>query len=334
MPQLETVHVKATLTNVATAYFQEPDVFIADDVSPMVRSNKQADYYYTFGKEHFDLISAVRRPGTTPAEVEHTVSTDQFYCQEYALREKVTREEKQNADNPIEPEADAARYTSERLRLSREYRIAVQLTTAGNYQTGMKLTLSGADQWSLPTSSDPIGDIQTGIDAVAAQGKRPNSLFMGYEVWSVLKHHPDLIARLTDTKTRIVTKELLKAIWEEIEQVAVGGALYNTAAEGQTADLGYVWGKYFGIGYINRAMPNKKVPSFNYSFVWPYETRGGRVRRKDVDQGGSASGTVYQARTYPHADEGARADWVEVAMRTGFKITAPYMAYLISDAVA
>jgi len=332
MPQVETVHVKATLTNVAVAYFQEPDIFIADQLSPHVRVNKQADYYYIFGREHFDVISAVRRPGTTPVEVEHTVSTDQFVCQEYSMREKVTQEEKENADNPLEPEADAARYVSERLRLSREYRIAAQLTDANNYQSGMKVTLTDDDQWNEGTSSDPIDDIQTAIDAVAAQGKQANTMFMGYEVWSTLKHHPDLIARLTSSKTRIVTTDLLKAIWEEIDQVLIGSALYNSAAEGQDQTLGYVWGKYFGVAYINRAMPNKKVPSFNYSFVWPYVARAGRVRRDN--QPGAANGTVYQSRTYPHADPGAKCDWVEVAMRTGFKITAEYMGYLISGAVA
>lgn len=332
MPQLETVHVKATLSNVALAYFQDPKIFIADLVSPHVKVGKQADYYYTFGAEHFDVVSAIRRPGTTPVEVKHTVSTDQYFCEEYAMREMVFDEEKENADNPLAPEADAALYVSERLRLAREYRIATELTTAGNFQTGMKVTLAGDDQWSLGTSSDPIDDIQTGVDAVAARGHQPNTFYLGYEVWSKLKHHPDLIARLTDTRTRIVTTELLKAIWEEIDQVLVGGALYNTAALGQDQDLGYVWGKYFGVAYINRSLPNKKVPSFNYSFIWPYAARGGRVRRDK--QAGSTSGTVYQARTYRHADEGAKSDWVEVALRSDFKITANYMGYLISAPIA
>lgn len=331
MPQPETVHVKATLSNVALAYFQEPDVFIADRLSPMVRSAKQSDYYYLYGKEHFNVISAVRRPGSTPVEVEHTVSTDQYVCQEYALREMVTEEERDNADNPIEPEADAARYVSERLRLSREYRIAVQLTTAANYQSGLKATLTGDDQWQHGTSSDPVANIQTALDAVAAQGKRPNTMWMGYPVWAKLKHHPDLIARLKDSSTRVITSDLLKQIWEEIEEVLIGGALYNSAAEGQDQTLGYVWGNYFGVAYINRALPNKKHPSFNYTFVWPYSARGGRVRREG--QGGAAGGIIYQGRTYPHADPGARADWVEVGLRTGFKITGAYMGYLITDAV-
>lgn len=332
MPQIESVHVKKSLGNVATAYFQSPDVFIADLASPHVRVPKESDFYWIFGREHFNVVDAIRRPGTTPVEVEHTVSTDQFFCQEYSLREKITDEERENADAPIDPEIDAVRYTSERLRLSRELRIATTLTTAGNYQTGMKVTLGGGDQWNLGTSSDPITVIQTAVDAVAARGKQPNTMFMGHEVWSKLKHHPDLIARLTDTRTRIVTRDLLKAIWEEIDTVLVGSAIYNSAVEGQDESLAYCWGKYFGVAYINRAMPNKKVPSFNYSFVWPYTITQGRVRR-DAQPGGTR-GTVYQGRVYRHADEGARSDWAEVAFRVAFKITGDYMGYLISGAVA
>lgn len=332
MPQLETVHVKTTLSNVALAYWQEAGIFIADVVSPNVKVNKQSNYFYVFGKENFQILDAKRRPGTTPVEVEHTVSTDQYYCEEAALREKVTVEERENADSPIEPEADASRYTSERLRLMREYAIAYQMCLAGNYQTGMKVTLAGADQWDLYTSSDPIGVIQTAIDAVNAQGAPANTLWMGYEVWSKLKHHPDFLNRLPGNKTQVVTPDLLKSIWEELETIAIGRALYNAAVEGAAEDLGYVWGKYAGVCHLNQRMPNKKVPSFNYTFVWPYLARQGRVRRQD--QAGSSRGVVYQGRVYPHADAGAKCDWVEVGMRTDFKITGAYLGYLITAPIS
>lgn len=335
MPQYETVHVKQTLSNVAVAYFQSPDVFIADGLSPLVRVNKSSDYYYIFGREHFRVLNPIRRPGTTPVEVEHTVSKDQYVVEEKSLREKVTQEEIDDADDPIEPEADAARYVSERLRLSREHLIATELQNAANYQAGMKVTLADEAQWDKHTSSDPVTNIQTAVDAVAARGKAPNTMWMGYEIWSKLKHHPDFIARLEDQSTRIVTAALLMKIWEEIEQVYIGRALYDSAAEGQDEDLNYVWGKKFGVCYVNRALPNKKVPSFNYTFVWPYKTTAGRVRREDVaTQPGDAQGSLYQARTYPHADPGAKCEWVEVGMRTGFKITGAYMGYLISAAIA
>lgn len=332
MPQIETVHVKATLSNVALAYFQQPGVFIGDIVSPNVRVNKQADYYYVFGKEHFNILDAKRRPGATPVEVEHTVSTDQFYCEEDSLREKVPDEERENADNPIEPEADASRYTSERLRLVREYQVATVLTTAANYPTGWKRTLTGDDRWDVYTSSDPIGHIQTAIDTVNAQGAPANTLWMGYEVWSKLKHHPDFLNRLASDRTQIVTPDLLKTIWEELETIAIARAIYNTAAEGQDQILGYVWGKFCGVMHLNQAMPNKKVPSHNYTFVWPYAVRQGRVRRDQ--QPGAARGAVYQARVYRHADEGAKSDWVEVAMRTAIKITGETLGYLFTTPIS
>ena len=332
MPQLETVHVKATLSNVALAYFQQPGVFIADILSPNVRVNKQADYYYIFGREHFNILDAKRRPGSTPVEVKHTVSTDQFYCEEDALREKVPDEERENADNPIEPEADASRYTAERLRLMREYQVATVLTTAANYPTGWKVTLTDDDRWDVYTSSDPIRDIQTAIDKVNAEGAPANTLWMGYEVWSKLKHHPDFLNRLPGNKTQIVTPDLLKTIWEELETVAIARAIYNTAREGQDQTLGYVWGKFCGVMHLSRAMPNKKVPSHNYTFVWPYAIRQGRVRRDG--QPGAAGGAVYQARVYRHADEGARSDWVEVAMRTAIKITGNTLGYLFTTPIS
>lgn len=333
MPQIETVHVKKTLSGVAVAYFQQPGVFIAQKVAPFARVAHKSDYYFIYGMEHFDVVDAVRRPGTTPVAVEHTVSTDQYVCDEYSMREKVTDEEVEEADDPLEPQADATNYVSERLALSHEYRIATQLRDITNYQTNFTVTLTDGDQWNEGTSSEPIQDMQTAIDAIVARGVMPNTMWMGYPVWSQgIAHHPDFVNRLQSNNPQVVTAQLLMTLFPGIDTVALGSAVYNTAEEGQPQDLGFVWGRDFGVAYVNRTMPRKKAPSYCYSFLWPYSVTAGRIRR--TNQPGARNGAPFQARTYRHADEGAKSDWVEVAYRTGFKIVGPYMGYLIKDAVA
>ena len=73
-------------------------------------------------------------------------------------------------------------------------------TTAGNYPTGNKVTLSGTSQWSdYSGTSDPCADIETAKEAVRAKiGKRPNTVAMGAAVWAKLRLHPKIIDRIRD----------------------------------------------------------------------------------------------------------------------------------------
>ncbi|HEU4751465.1 MAG TPA: hypothetical protein VFU47_00055, partial [Armatimonadota bacterium] len=99
--------------------------------------------------------------------------------------------------------------------------------------------------------------------------RRANTLEMGYQVFEALALHPDLLDRCKYTGTgerpAMVTAQMMAALFM-VDQVLVGSAVSNTAEEGQTASLSFVWGKHAWIGYVSET-PALETPSAAYAFT-------------------------------------------------------------------
>jgi hypothetical protein len=120
-------------------------------------------------------------------------------------------------------------------------------------QVTQNVTLSGTSQWSDYVNSDPLPAIQSYFDTIKLNGLvTPNTIVMGYQVWSKLKNHPKLINRI-----QYVTKQALAlddfAALVGVKNILIGDAVSNTAVEGQTDTLGFVWGKNFWLMYVTEA---------------------------------------------------------------------------------
>ena len=158
---------------------------------------------------------------------------------------------------------DASENVTERLLVEREYDLATYMQNTSNLTNNT--TLSGTDQWSDYANSDPFDDIETGIESVRSKIFRgANTLVLGQQVWNKLKHHPDLIDRI---KYGGFGKMSLKALADllDLEEVIVGAAGRETAQEGQTSSLDYIWGKNAWLIYKTKR-PGIKQVSFGYHF--------------------------------------------------------------------
>ena len=125
----------------------------------------------------------------------------------------VTDEERQNADSPLSPDADATELVTNKILLGRELIIKNMVTNASNYASGLTVTLSGTAQWSDYANSDPIAAIRTAFRAMHARTLlEPNLAIIPYQVMSVLQDHPKLMARIMYTDRAILTPELIASL--------------------------------------------------------------------------------------------------------------------------
>jgi len=269
-------HIDRVLTNISLGYPNEE--FIGDVLFPTVRVRKQSDLYYVYGREGWVVEpgSDLRAPGTEANEIPGLeVSTDPYFAREHALQIPVTDEERENADSPLAPDRDGTELVTQKLLLGRELAIKNKVTAAANYNAANVVTLSGTSQWSDYINSTPITDAHTARDALhAGLFLRPNLVVMPYQVMSVLEDHPDFIERIKYSQVGVVTEELIARIMG-LPRVVVPGVGYNSARMGQTATLGYLWGKDVLFAYVP-ARPGLKIPAFGYEFVWVYP--GGQVQ--------------------------------------------------------
>lgn len=305
MLQVSDVVIDPALSDLSIAY--KNDSYLSEILFPTVNVAKQSGKYYKFDKANLRRNKSLRAPGGKANEVGFGLSTGSFITEDHALKEKIPFEVIDQAENALNPEMDAAENVTEMLMVDKEAAIATMLTDTGTVT--QNVTLSGTDQWSDFDNSDPFDDITTGINTVqAAIGKRPNTIVMGQAVFNKLILHPDVLERIKYTSGTSVTADMLARLFN-VTRVLVGAAVYNSAVEGQTDALSYIWGKHVVIAYTAES-PKLKQVALGFTMVY-----GKRVVKK-----------------WDEVDEDSR--YVRVNENYAQELVAAEAAYLIKNAVA
>lgn len=237
-------HVDVPLSNLAVSAFSDgTGEFIADQLFPSINVAKQSDKYYTIEKDHFLMLpgdAALRAPKTKARRIEFTVSSDSYFCNNYALANEESLENLANADMAIRLRQNSVRLITSQLRRYQEDRIASIVTSIDNIGSGV--SLSGTAKWSDYVNSDPIGDVRTAHAFIRSQtGLIANTMMIDWDTMQIIRQHPDLLDMYKYTSGGEVTDSQLAAVFK-VDRVLVGRAIKNIAAEGQTATNTNVWG--------------------------------------------------------------------------------------------
>lgn len=274
------VVVDPALSNVSIKYTN--DSFIADLMLPKIPVIKQTGKYYIYDKANLRIDKTARAAGSAANEIDFGVApTGTFSCDDHALKGFVADEVQDQADAALNPLIDETETVTEKLLLDREQNAATLLTSTANLT--QNTTLAGTSQWSDYNNSDPVGDIRTGRVTIHTNTfKKANTLEMGKPVWDILVDHPAIIERIKYSQLGVVTEELMARVFQ-VDQILVGEAGSNTAAEGQTDSLAYIWGKHAVLAYI---APQVKIKMLTLGATFTYKTR--QVKRwRDEDREGT-----------------------------------------------
>jgi hypothetical protein len=158
-PTSTQVHVDAILTNISVAYFQQQQNFIASRVFPIVPVAKQSDKFFKYTKNDWFRDEAQRRADATEsAGGGYNLTTDSYQADVYAFHKDVGDQTRANADAPINVDREATEFVTSRIALKMETQFVSNFFTTGIWGTDSTPT----NLWSDYTSSDPIGDVETG----------------------------------------------------------------------------------------------------------------------------------------------------------------------------
>ena len=255
------VHIDVALSNLSVKY-QNAEL-VGERLFPALPVDKDSNKYFIYGKENLRTYRTKRAPGTRAASMDWSVSSDSFKCEEYALEHPIPDEVRNEADAPLKPESDASEMLTDVLAHDQEARIAALALTAGSYAAGH--ANAAAKKWDDFTASDPIEDVRAMNSLIHGKIMRPaNCILLGKQVYDVLRNHPAVLARLSDSNTRIVTPALLATLFD-VQEVLVGGAKQITSAEGAATEVSsYVWGKNVILAY--KGTPGLKTITFGQTF--------------------------------------------------------------------
>jgi len=321
-----TIHYDALLSNYAADYMSQQNKFITKELLPAVIVNKQGDKYAKFSsKGLFDVKNDLRAKGTE-AEMIDTLfmSSDSYYCDERALKEKIYLQDIINADAIVQEEKRKTFRLVNALLLSQEYRAASLVFTAANYSSTSKATIAAADQWSLNdyATNDPQKQIRDYAYTICNRSGLTYSdltVVISDETMNGLRRSPFIQNYMASTVAKNIDANVLAGYFG-VGKVLIGAASYNTAKEGQTVSVSGMWGKNALICYT-QAGATMEDPSFAKTFLW---NGVGNAATQD-------RGIVGVRKWY---DENTKTNYIESELNYDQKIVFEDVAYLLSEVIA
>ena len=295
------------LSNVSVRY-NNPE-YQADNIFPVITVPKRTGNYFVYDKENLRAPVETRRMGLARAQRVDFNTTKASYgpLTGRALEQGIEEDLLKEAADPLAPMTDATMNVADKMLLQREIDLAGMIFSTSNmtYNT----TLSGTSQWNNYATSNPLLDVQNAILAMKGNTQTPNTLIMGYLVWTQLVNHPVFQDRVKYSQLGVLTTELAARLFN-VQRIIVGEAIVNSAVEGQTDSLGFIWGKSVVLANIKQN-PGIRDVSFGYHLTLQGE--------KFVDNWYEQSVRGYFVRNNDYYDR---------------KIIAQEAGYLIAAAVA
>ncbi len=282
-PTFGDVHVAAALTQIAVAYFQSDDNYVADKVFPMVPVQHQTDVYFVWSKADFFRDEAqVRADASESAGTGVNLTTQTYSAKVWALHQDVGPQVRANQDPAIDIDVVSTRQLMQKLMIRRDrffmskYMITgVWNTLGGGDATGTTAALGSPGTfapvfWDDDANSDPFTDIAFGQTTILTNtGFLPNVFLISWNVYQALRKHPLVIDRIKYTNPAFagtITPQLLAQAFA-IDRIVVSKAVYNTAAENLSASMAFVAGKNALLLYVP-GQPGLMIPSSGYTFGW------------------------------------------------------------------
>lgn len=305
------LYLDVPLSNVVMNY--RPMGMVADLIAPIVDVPKQSGGMIEFSQA--DLLRVeddTRAPGTQAKLITLGVSSQTYFCNNYALKASVVLEDRFNADAIYAAtmfEGRAMRLT-DKLMLNWENRVSLMVGSASN--VGSSAAVSSI--WT-GSGADPLADINTAIDNVqGATGYRPNRVLFGRKAWNAFRRHSTVRNLIFGTNngggypsTRGVGDLL------EMETVLVSQAFKNTAEENIAKSLSNVFPAESVLVYYAPQRPSVDAPSFMYS----YRVTGAGIPNMQVER-------------HPY-DGKTKSDEIEVGYYQDELITSSALGFLVQS---
>ncbi len=235
LPTVNDVHVDAPLTSFSVRYMNNALDYVADRAFPIVRVNKQSDLFWTYAAGYWFRDEMVpRAPGDGYVEAGYGVSTDSYLCLQFALAKAIADEIRENADAPMDPDREASEFLAGKALLNRERKFSTRYMITGVWGTDN----SSATDWDA-SGGVPITNMQVAKRAIKnSSGKSGNTLVMGKIVQDGLETNAEILGKIQYVG-RVLPQDIraVLAAALDVDNVHVGDAVYESAAEGLTSSL-------------------------------------------------------------------------------------------------
>jgi hypothetical protein len=271
-PTPSAVYINPMLTNVSVAYMQDPALYVADKVFPVIPVDKQSGQYPLYNKGDFLRDEAKRRaPGTAAARGGFGITWPSYACQVDAFAKELDDQTAANYASMLAGDKDATVFATQKVMIRRELAWLTAFFGAGIWGTDLTGVASAPSagqflRWDVSTS-DPQKDVDAAKAAQVSGGApEPNTGAVDYLTFLALRHNPTVRAQFAYTTPEAITRDMLAAYFG-LERLFVMKGVYETGLAGGTQAYALMASKGMLLCYTPSS-PSLLQPSAGYTFTW------------------------------------------------------------------
>lgn len=269
-PSGRAAHVDVPLQNMMVAAFESSADYVSNLLFPRVPVSKRSDRYWTLDPAAWMRVPDTERAEKTLAKrVGFRVSSDTFYCNNYALATDNALEDLANADNAIRLRESGTMLITDMLLRSRELRVAQKV--AANVSSISRLT--GANAWDSVNSADIMTQVMNAkLSIFDRTGLRANTLILDYKSYVFARRNALAFERFKYVEGGLLSDEQLRTLFE-IDNIVVARSQYNTNKDGPSMgnSLTSIWGPTALLAVLDPRPVSQKTTTYGLGFDWAPE---------------------------------------------------------------
>lgn len=278
-----TFNPHAYLTNMSMAYYQDPSMYVAKSMFPIVPVQLSTSYYYTFSKADLARDNVRRKPEfgkVDPAIVGHAEGS--YSCKVDQIITGIDQiaqlnYERSNVPASVDPRRSKVRFMAEQMNIHQDIQFGSSFFKTGvwaNEWTGAASHDSNAKNFVKFSDSnfDPFTLFDELKTLMLQNGRRrANRLGLGINAWNALKNSPAILERISGGATAgnpaVVTEQLVAQLLG-IDKIVVFQSTFNDAAFGQPENMQFICDPNAALLAYATDAPAIDEPSAGYIFAW------------------------------------------------------------------
>lgn len=319
------------LTNMALAYYQDANAYVAKQMFPVLPVQLSTAAYYVFDKGALARDDVHRKPALGRVEPTvisnhletYSVDVDQIILGIDELAQ--TNYQRQPVVGSSNPQASKARVISEKMLIHQDRIFANSFFKDGVWSN--EWTGADADNYDsqefvkfTDANSNPIKLFKYLRTMMRKIGRRtPNRLALGENVFNALTENPTILAHVMpggSTVNPAEANEQVLATLFGVERVVVLGSTYNKADLSAEEDMDFICDPNSALLVYATNTPSIDEPSAGYQITWDM----------------LANGNYMPVLQYP-GENGTHSQYIEGLMATTFKKTADDLGIFLKDCV-
>jgi len=262
--------------NVANIYAVENN-FTAFELFPKVNSKQISGFIATYTKADWVRIGTIndyKRQGATESlGDDYGLGAQSYTLDEYAFHKDISKDDRNEYDNPFDPVRDATRFVLHRLNRVLLQNVVSSLLTTGVWGTDNNETSAKWDAKSSGTSTtDPVDKVMTWHQTIEkVTGLKANRMVMAADVYYACRGNTFITDRMKTTSDKVVTVDVLAKLFD-VDKIFVFNATNTDASD-------YMFNGALLL-YYAPDRPSKFEPSAAYNVT--YKGNNGNILTKTI----------------------------------------------------